>query len=73
MRGPHESDITARPDQYQQATVASGTWIRTEKNEKLFFRRHSATHAWGFFSEHPCQGGNEFKLPLAGLKPWSEP
>lgn len=73
MRDSHESHVNARPDCGLRATIVPVMWIRTEENEKLLFRRYSTTHAWGFFSEHARQGGNEFKLPLAGLKPWCEP
>ncbi|EQB04191.1 hypothetical protein V475_04115 [Sphingobium baderi LL03] len=45
-------------------------WIRTEENEKFFFLRYSSTGHWGFFSEERHHTVREYKLPLAGLKPW---
>jgi hypothetical protein len=45
-------------------------WIRTEENEKLLFLRYSSTGHWGFFSEDGHHTAREYKLPLAGLKPW---
>ena len=54
-------------DQYP---ITPGMWIRTEENEKLFFLRYSSTGHWGFFSEERHHTAREYKLPLAGLKPW---
>jgi len=56
-------------DQYP---VEPGMWIRTEENEKLLFLRYSSTGHWGFFSESRHHTAQEYKLPLAGLKPWHE-
>ena len=50
--------------------IAPGMWIRTEENEKLLFLRYSSTGHWGFFSESRHHAAREYKLPLAGLKPW---
>lgn len=71
MIRPTNGDIDVRPDQGKRPTIAPGMWIRTEEDEKLLFRRYSSTNAWGFFSESARMGSREFKLPLAGLKPWS--
>lgn len=50
--------------------IEPGMWIRTEEGERLLFRRYSSTGHWGFFSEGSHRGDREYKLPLAGLKPW---
>ncbi len=50
--------------------IEPGMWIRTEENEKLLFLRYSSTGHWGFFSESRHHAAREYKLPLAGLKPW---
>ena len=54
-------------DQYP---IEPGMWIRTEEGEKLFFLRYSSTGHWGFFSDDRHHAAREYKLPLAGLKPW---
>ncbi len=50
--------------------IGPGMWIRTEEGERLYFRRYSSTGHWGFFSESSHHTAAEYKLPLAGLKPW---
>ena len=57
------------PDRYP---IEPGMWIRTEANERLLFRRYSSTGHWGFFSEGSHRTDREYKLPLAGLKPWDK-
>ena len=57
-------------DAAAQYPIKPGMWIRTEENEKLLFLRYSSTGHWGFFSEDGHHTAREYKLPLAGLKPW---
>lgn len=52
--------------------VEPGMWIRTEDEEKLYFRRYSSTRHWGYFVADNHRTSAEYKLPLAGLKPWRE-
>ncbi len=59
-------------DAAAQYPIEPGMWIRSEEGEKLFFLRYSSTGDWGFFSEDRHHTAREYKLPLAGLKPWHE-
>ena len=59
-------------DVANQYSIKPGMWIRTEEGEKLFFLRYSSIGHWGFFSQSRHHTAREYKLPLAGLKPWHE-